>query len=61
MLDPSCETKFAGANADREILFFPVQLTTYRIGNLTRLIHILAIYICDHTSPLGRISASGIE
>ena len=61
MLDPSCETKFSGANADREILIFPVQLTTCRIGNLTRLIHILAVYICDHTSPLGRINASGIE
>ena len=33
---------------DREILFFPDQLTTSRIGNLTRLIHTLAI--CDdHT------------
>ena len=42
------ETKFSGANADREILIFPVQLTTCRIGNLTRLIHTLAI--CDdHT------------
>ena len=27
----------------QEILFFPVQLTTSRIGNLTRLIHTLAI------------------
>ena len=26
---------------DRGILFFPVQLTTSRIGNLTRLIHTL--------------------
>ena len=25
--------------------FFPVQLTTSRIGNLTRLIHTLAIYV----------------
>ena len=32
-----------GANADREILVFPIQLTTSRIGNLTRLIHTLAI------------------
>ena len=39
------ETKFSGANADREKLIFPVQLTTSRIGNLTRLIHTLAI--CD--------------
>ena len=40
-LNPSRETRFSGANADRGILFFPVQLTTSRIGNLTRLIYIL--------------------
>ena len=34
---------YSGANADREILIFPVQLTTSRIGNLTRLIHALVI------------------
>ena len=38
---PSRETKSAGANEDREILHFPDQLTTSRIGNLTRLIHTL--------------------
>ena len=44
----SRETKFPGANGDREILFFPVQLTTSRIDNLTRLIFTLAK--CDgHT------------
>ena len=44
----SRETKFSGANGDREILIFPDQLTTSRIGNFTRLIHTLAI--CDgHT------------
>ena len=44
----SRETKFSGANEDREQFIFPVQLTTSRIGNLTRLIHTLAI--CeDHT------------
>ena len=42
--DPSRETKFSGANADSEILFFPVQLTTSRIGNLTRLIHTVDPY-----------------
>ena len=31
-------------NAEREIFIFPVQLTTSRIGNHTRLIHTLAIY-----------------
>ena len=35
--NPSRETKFSGVNADREIFFFRVQLTTSRIGNLTRL------------------------
>ena len=48
LLNPSRETKFSGANRDREMFLFPVQLTTSRIGNLTRLIHTLAI--CDdHT------------
>ena len=44
---PSRETKFLGANGDREKVIFPVQLTTSRIGNLTRLI--LTCYMCDHT------------
>ena len=39
---PSRETKLSGANADREKFIFPVQLTTCRMGNLTRLIHTLA-------------------
>ena len=39
--NPSRETKFSGANAGREMFIFPVQLTTNRIGNLTRLIHSL--------------------
>ena len=42
---PSRETKFSGTNGDREELFFPIQLTTSRIGNLTRLI--LTLVICD--------------
>ena len=37
------------ANADKEVLFFPVQLTTSRIGSLTRLIHTLAICVTIHT------------
>ena len=32
-----------GANEDREKNIFPVQVTTSRIGNLTQLIHTLAI------------------
>ena len=44
----SREIKFSGANGDREEFMFLVQLTTSRIGNLTRLIPTLAI--CDdHT------------
>ena len=39
--NPSREAKFSGANRDREILIFPLQLTTSRIGNLTWLIHTL--------------------
>ena len=35
----------ARTRADREIFIFPVQLTTSRIGNLTRSIHTLAIHI----------------
>ena len=42
------ETKFSGANGDREIFIFPVQLTTSRIGNLTRLTHTLAICVIIH-------------
>ena len=38
------ETKF-GTYGDRGIFIFPVQLTTSRIGSLTRLIHTLVI--CD--------------
>ena len=47
--DPSRETKFSGASTDRQILISPVQLTTSRIGNLTRLIHTLAICETIHT------------
>ena len=34
---------------DRGILIFPVQLTTSRIGNLTRLIHTLLYVMIIHT------------
>ena len=39
--NPSREAKFSGGNEDREIIIFPFQLTTSRIGNLTRLIYTL--------------------
>ena len=44
---PSRETNFSGANEDREIFIFPVQLATSRIGNLTRLIHTVAIFVLE--------------
>ena len=34
LLNPSRETEVSGANGDREIFIFHVQLTTSRIGNL---------------------------
>ena len=46
--NPSRETKFSGAKTDREIFIFPAQLTTYSIGNLTRLIHTLAVCVTIH-------------
>ena len=36
-------------NVNREIFIFPVQLTTCRTGNLTQLIHTLAICVTIHT------------
>ena len=47
--NPYRETKFSGANGDREMSIFPVQLTTSRIGNLTRLIHSLLYVMTIHT------------
>ena len=52
-LNSSRETKFSGTHGDREIFIFHVQLTTSRIGNLTRLIHtplyVMTINIYIHT------------
>ena len=42
--NPPHETKFSAAKGDRGIFIFPVQLTTRRIGNLTRLIHTLPLF-----------------
>ena len=47
--NPSRETKFSGANADKEVFIFPIQLTTCWIGNFTRLIHNIAICVTIHT------------
>ena len=49
--NPSRETKVLGANRDKKILIFPVQLTTSKIGNLTGLILTFAIYyVTIHTT-----------
>ena len=53
-LSPSRQIKFSGAYGDRGILFFPVQLTTSRIGSLTRLIHALLYVITIYTYRSGR-------
>ena len=47
--EPVSRDHISGANADRDTFIFPVQLTTSRIGNLTRLIHTLAICMSIHT------------
>ena len=49
LLNPSRETKFSGTHGDRGVFIFPVQLTTSRIGNLTRLIHTLLYVMTIHT------------
>ena len=48
-LNSSRETKFSGTHGNRGIFIFPVQLTTNRIGNLTRLIHALLYVMTIHT------------
>ena len=45
--EPVSRDQFSGTNGDREILFFAVQLTTSRIGNLTRLMITLAIQVAS--------------
>ena len=52
------KTKFSGTHGDRGVFIFPVQLTTSRIGNLTRLIHtllyVMTIHTYIHTNEKGR-------
>ena len=61
MPNPSRETKFSGANANREISIFPIMLTTSRIGNLTQLIHTLAPYMSTFFSTNIVISTAVID
>ena len=55
----SRETKLSGTHGDRGIFIFPVQLSTSRIGNLTRLI--LTLAICDMTIPTHIILGEGFR
>ena len=47
--NPSRESNFSGANGNWETFIFPVELTTSRIANLTRLIHTLLYVMTIHT------------
>ena len=49
-LNPPYEPRLSGANGNREIFIFFVQLSTSRIGNLTRFIYNLLYLICDDYS-----------
>ena len=51
--DAGRETNLSGANGDREVIIFRVQLTMSRIDNLTWLIHITLLYVMTtHTDVL---------
>ena len=47
------ETKFSGTYGDKGIFIFTVELTTSRIGNLTRLVHTLLYVMTIHTTVRG--------
>ena len=44
-----CRTRFARPNSHTQNINFPCSAATCRHGNLIRLIHTLAICMCDHT------------
>ena len=48
-------------NADREILIFPVQLTTSRTGNLARLIHTLLYTVKNGVTPQSKQTPRGAK
>ena len=50
--EPVSRDQFSDANGDREIPIFFVQLTTSRIGNLTRLIHTTLLYFCGDNNTI---------
>ena len=47
--EPVSRDQISGTHGDRGILIFTVQLTTSRIGSLTRLIHTLLYVMTIHT------------
>ena len=54
----SRETKFSAMNGDRERLIFPVQLTTTRIDNLTRLILVVVVVFFTLTDRASTIPSN---
>ena len=48
--EPVSRDQISGANADKEMSIFLVQLTTSRIGDLTGLIHTLLYVMAIHTT-----------
>ena len=48
--EPVSQDQILRREREQEVLVFPVQLTTSRIGNLTRLTHTLAICVTIHTT-----------
>ena len=61
IFNPSHETKFSGTYGDRGIFIFPIQLTTSRIGNLTRLIHTLLYVVNMYVCISCAVSRYGLE
>ena len=57
--EPDSRDHFSGANEDEKMFIFPVQLTTSRIGNLTRLI--LTFAICDDHTCIHTYYSKGIN
>ena len=57
--EPVSRDQISGTYGDREMFIFPVQLTTSRIGNLTRLIHTLLYVTTIHTGSRQNPKARG--
>ena len=59
--EPARENKFSGANGDKGMSIFPVQLTTSRIGNLTRSIHTLILDTTMGNVPYSKINSCNAQ